>query len=152
MSRWTRSRRVRWLVRCTCLVAAAAALWPAVPGRWPALVPALSPFTAVGALLATRTAGALACLGLTVGLITLLRRRWFCRWVCPMGLCADVATGLGRHWGRRRGRVAPLGRWTLLLTLGGACLGYPLLLWLDPGRACQHEDYRYQYAVKRAGL
>ena len=61
-----------------------------------------------------------------------VRRRWFCRWVCPTGLCSDLAGRLGTRMGCRCPRLPPLGQWIALLTLAGACVGYPLLLWLDP--------------------
>lgn len=44
----------------------------------------------------------------------------------------DGVSRMGRRLGRRPGRGPRLGQWTVLATLGGACLGYPLLLWLDP--------------------
>jgi ferredoxin-type protein NapF len=109
---------------------------------WPAAVASLSPFVAIASLLATRAIQGMTWLGLVVAVIALVRRRWFCRWVCPTGLCADGAGMLGLRLRRRRARppalgrrglrLPALGRWALLLTLGGACAGYPLLLWLDP--------------------
>jgi len=146
---------LRWLVRCVCLLAAVVLLIPPdVLGRLvqvfpPALqvhlgiplippdvrfviVPSLSPFVAVAATLAAWSVPVFAWLGLVVGAIALLRHRWFCRWVCPTGLCADCASRLGRRCGRPCARVPVAGQWIALLTLGGACLGYPLLLWLDP--------------------
>lgn len=95
-------------------------------------IPALSPFVAVAGVMAPRRLFAIAWLGIAVGIVVLMRRRFFCRWVCPMGLCLDGAGWLGRRWRRRPGRVPLLGPWIVLLTLGGACLGYPFLLWLDP--------------------
>ena len=74
----------------------------------------------------------MALMGLTVGVIAAVRGRLFCRWVCPAGSCLDVASRLGRRGGRRPYQGASVGRWLVLLTLGGACLGYPFLLWLDP--------------------
>jgi len=97
-----------------------------------ALVPALSPFVAVASILATQTIQPILGLGLLTGLIALLRQRWFCRWVCPMGLCLDSASYLGRQLKRTPCQALPIGRWVLALTLGGAILGYPLFLWLDP--------------------
>jgi ferredoxin-type protein NapF len=128
-----RRRRVRLLVRGACFLAAGAALWPIVSGVNSSLwIPALSPFVALAGVIATRGFYAAAWLGLVVGAVVLVKHRFFCRWVCPMGFCLDGANRLGRRLGRRSIRVPPLGQWIVLLTLGGACLGYPLLLWLDP--------------------
>ncbi len=130
---WDRSprrRRIRAVVRTLCLIVAVLTLWPILPGATTsALVPALSPFVAVGAILTTWGLPLTACLGL---IVLLVPRRWFCRWVCPVGLCLDGTGRLGRRLGRRIGAFPQLGPWIVLLTLGGACLGYPFLLWLDP--------------------
>jgi ferredoxin-type protein NapF len=127
------SGSVRWLVRIVCLLAAVALLVPLVPGnRWPSVVPSLSPLVAISAVLATWTIPAFVWLGLVVGAVALVRHRWFCRWVCPTGVCADSASRLGRRCGRPYARLPAIGQWIALLTLGGAFLGYPMLLWLDP--------------------
>jgi len=132
-ARTREQRRRRPLARGVCLILAVLALWPLLPGSFtPALVPALSPFVTVGTILATRSLHFLAWLGLAVGLIVLIRRRFFCRWACPVGSCLDGAGRLGRRLGRRRPRWPHLGPWIVLAALGGACLGHPLLLWLDP--------------------
>ena len=127
-----RRRRIRWLVRVSSLVVAIVLLLAARQTRWPVLVPALSPFIAVGSILATRAFAVTACLGLAVGLIAMLRPRCFCRWVCPLGLCADGMSYVGRRCGRKPAKLPSIGRWIVLLTLASACLGYPLLLCLDP--------------------
>ncbi len=126
-------RRVRWIVRGACLLAAAGMLWPAAEATgWAAVVPALSPWIAAASLLATWTLHTLTFLGCAMGIISLLVHRWFCRWICPTGLCADGASWLGRRMRFRSLRIASLGQWIVWLTLGGACFGYPILLWLDP--------------------
>jgi ferredoxin-type protein NapF len=130
-----RSWRRRWRGpgRALCLVVAAAALaLPAARDSWAVIVPAASPVTALGSLLATWTVGRWTLLGLAVGGVCLLRRRWFCRWACPTGLCADSASRLGLRLSRRGPSLPPVGQWLALATLAGAVAGYPLLLWLDP--------------------
>ena len=83
--------------------------------------------------LVTRALHVSAGIGVVIGIIVLLRPRWFCRWVCPMGACADEVCRLGRRLGRRPARFLPLGQWIFWLTLGGALLfPWPFLLWLDP--------------------
>lgn len=130
--RWGR-RHLRLLVRGACFLAAVAALWPLAPGLNSSLwVPAFSPFAALAVMIAIRGFHAAAWLGMAVGAVVLVKHRFFCRWVCPMGFCLDGAGRLGRRLKRRPADVPPWGQWIVLLTLGGACLGYPLLLWLDP--------------------
>jgi MauM/NapG family ferredoxin protein len=92
----------------------------------------MSPFVAIASSLATRTFRTVAMLGLIVGLIALFRHRWFCGWMCPTGLCMDGASALGRRLKRRASQGISWGRWLPALTLGGAVLGWPLFLWLDP--------------------
>jgi len=126
-------RTTRQIIRVTLLVIAVLLLLP-LPKGTPLLVvvPALSPLVALAALLSTWTFHLATGIGVLVGIIVLIRRRWFCHWVCPTGACADFASKLGHRLHRRCPRVPPIGQWIALLTLGGAVLGYPLLLWLDP--------------------
>ena len=119
-------------VRGLCTVAAIAMLWLGRNSHAPSTVLGLSPFVAVASLLVTRALHVSAGIGLTIGIVVLLRPRWFCRRICPLGHCADAVSRLGRRLGRRPAKFFPLGQWILWLTLGGALLGWPLLLWSDP--------------------
>ncbi len=123
----------RLLVRLVCLIAAVLCLLPIGNNEaLMAVVPALSSFVAVASILATRAIPPILGLGLVAGLIALFRHRWFCRWACPMGLCFDGASHVGRHLKRKPCPAMSIGRWLFSLTLGGAVLGYPLFLWCDP--------------------
>ena len=129
--RWRRVLRTagRWLV----LVAAVALAWPLRPeSSTSVFLPALSPFIAVASAFSVRAVGRLALLALPVVLLALVFPRWFCRHGCPVGLLQEgverVRSNPPQHW--LKGPA--LGQWLIMLTLGGAVLGYPLFLWLDP--------------------
>jgi ferredoxin-type protein NapF len=125
--------RFRLFVRVVCLVAAMAATWPILPSASSlAFVPAMSSFVAIASLLGARTLHTLTWIGLTAGVAAIARHRFFCRWICPFGLCLDGASRLGRRLGRRSKGVPLISRWIVWLTIGGALIGYPLLIWLDP--------------------
>lgn len=153
---------IRLVVRVAALAAAAAALlgvlpWPEAPGY----VAGVSPFVALCSAVATATFHLAWLAAVAAGGLCLIRPRWFCRWACPMGLLVETASGPRRILRRRRrklqdtaraeagaspcpaaGRPADqaatslprlrVGPWIFWGTLGGALLGYPLLLWLDP--------------------
>lgn len=104
--------------------------WP----EGPKFISGASPFVAVCSSVAARGVGLAVGAGLALAGVTLLaRRRWFCRFVCPVGLALEWTgrVGFGRRatWWRR---CLPLGQYAALLTLGGAVLGYPVLAWMDP--------------------
>lgn len=82
--------------------------------------------------LAARAFSVWMLLGIPVLVLGWFRCRWFCRYVCPMGFAAEA---IGRLNPKARGRFARLpniGRLLLLGMVGGALLGYPLFMWLDP--------------------
>jgi MauM/NapG family ferredoxin protein len=122
-------RRYRQFVRGAALVIAIVLLRR---GYGAIAVPGLSPFIALASMLAIRAFHVVALLGLAITVVVLVHPRWYCRWLCPMGLCGEGASRLGRHFGRKTPKAIPLGQWILWLTLGGALFGRPLLLWLDP--------------------
>ena len=123
----------RLLVRLVCLIGALLCLLP-IRDNYAllAIVPALSSFVAVTSILTARTIQPILGLGLVTGFVALFRHRWFCRWACPMGLCLDGASCIGRRLKRKPYQAMSIGRWLFALTLGGAILGCPLFLWCDP--------------------
>ena len=126
-------RRVRRAMRFAVLVWAIIALIPLQPvPTLAAATVALSPFVAGAALFATGTFSWVMLPAAVVCAAAVLRRRVFCRWLCPTGLCADAAAAVGRSWGRRCPRAPAIGQWLAAATLAGALVGYPLFLWLDP--------------------
>jgi len=91
-----------------------------------------SSFITICAILAGGTIWVGSILGLLFAAISLARKRWFCRYTCPVGLLLDTVTGMKlpvRIWWRRS---PPIGKYIVLLTAAGAIFGYPLFLWMDP--------------------
>jgi len=119
----------RWLVP----VIAVALAWPLRQGSsTSAFLPASSPFIAVASAISVRAVSVLALLGAPVLLLVLVYPRWFCRHACPVGLLQEVVERLRPDAPRRWLKWPAIGQGLVLLTLGGALLGYPLFLWLDP--------------------
>jgi ferredoxin len=113
------------------LLGLAVCLWPSA---WRFAAPALSPFLAVCGALAVRSASLVSLLAAPMFIVVVLRRRFWCRHLCPVGLISESC-------GKLRAAPAPAPRMTLswpparylaLATLGGALVGYPLFLWMDP--------------------
>jgi ferredoxin-type protein NapF len=129
--RWRLALRriTRWLV----LIAAVALAWPWRPeSATSVILPALSPFIAVASAISARVVGVLALMAMPVLVLALVYRRWFCRHGCPVGLLQEWVERLRPGTRGRWRKAPPIGQWLVWLTLGGAMLGYPLFLWLDP--------------------
>jgi ferredoxin-type protein NapF len=91
-----------------------------------------SSFITLCTILAGGTIWVGSILGLVFAVISLARKRWFCRYICPVGLLLDTVSGMKlpvKLWWKRS---PPIGKYIVLLTAAGAIFGYPLFLWMDP--------------------
>ncbi len=96
---------------------------------------AASPFVAAASLIGT---GHLNLIALLLAVPTLLRRRWLCRYVCPLGFCLGKVGWIRRVTTGSHRRPAPfkfvpkIGAALALFTLIGVGFHVPGFLGLDP--------------------
>ena len=125
-----RLRTLRFAVRCGVLAALVVFSIPLLPWTWtPLVAPAISPFVTICSAIAARTLTVASWIGVPFVAVALLKRRWLCRNICPVGLLIEV---VGKFGSSKAASLPPIGQWIALVTFAGACLGYPLLLWMDP--------------------
>ena len=128
-----RRRRQSLQSRLLCLATGLILLWPLT--TWdagPRTVVETSPLVSICASIINRAIGFTAGVGIAFGLLSILKKRWFCRFICPTGLILEGIGHLGLQCGRWWSRGPPLGQYAAALTLAGALIGYPVLLWMDP--------------------
>ncbi|KPK37222.1 MAG: hypothetical protein AMJ65_15095 [Phycisphaerae bacterium SG8_4] len=130
----------RRLARVSALLAIGlvAWLWPAA---WRYVLPALSPHVAVCSAVSLRFASMLFLLSAPMLFLMILRHRFWCRHLCPVGLITETCGKLRRgrkvdderHTIGKHIRIpSSTGRFLALASLGGSVVGYPLFLWADP--------------------
>ena len=130
----TSQRRLpRLSLRLGCFVLAILLLWPSPfwPNQSRVLVQA-SPFVTICLILAGGTFQMGLILGLGFSVIALVRKRWFCSHICPVGFLLDGVTAIGLKNKSWWARCPSIGRFIALLTVAGSVAGYPLFLWMDP--------------------
>ena len=109
-------------------------LWPRA---WRFVAPALSPYVAICSAIAVRSFSLATLFAAPMLLVAMFHRRFWCRRLCPVGLVTEYC-GKARLGSAARARPVtspglwPPGRFIAFATLGGALLGYPFLLWMDP--------------------
>ncbi len=91
-----------------------------------------SPFITICSILTGGTIWIGSILGIGFALISFVRKRWFCRYICPVGLLLDTVSGLKLPFKIWWKNCPPLGKYIALLTIAGSVFGYPLFLWMDP--------------------
>jgi MauM/NapG family ferredoxin protein len=91
-----------------------------------------SSFITICTILAGGTLWAGSILGLFFAILSLAKKRIFCRYACPVGLLLDTISGVKLPIGIWWKRFPPIGKYIALLTIASAILGYPLFLWMDP--------------------
>lgn len=124
---------LRLYVRMACLLIAVVLLLP-FPfwAHSSKIFVQASPFVTICTILAGGALWLGSILGIGFLVISLFRKRFFCRYACPVGLILDTVSGIRpsvKLWWKGSPSI---GRYIVLLTLAGAIVGYPLFLWMDP--------------------
>jgi ferredoxin len=91
-----------------------------------------SSFITICTILAGGTIWVGSILGLVFAAISLVKKRWFCRYICPVGLILDTVSSRKLSIGNWWKGCPSLGKYIVFITAAGAILGYPLFLWMDP--------------------
>lgn len=92
----------------------------------------LSPFAMLNSILVLRSVVWLNSLALIPLVLIFLRKRWFCRYICPLGWGCDLISVSRKGRGLSIKRIPPIGRWLAISSLAAALFGLPLFMLLDP--------------------
>jgi ferredoxin-type protein NapF len=128
-----KGRALRRYVRLGCLLLAILLLLP-FPfwARNARVFAQTSSFIAICTALAGRAFQVQSIVGLVFSAIALVRKRWFCRYACPVGLLLEGVSGIKspiKTWWKG---CPPIGNYIAWITIAGAIFGYPFFLWMDP--------------------
>lgn len=127
-------KQARTAIRASVLALAIACALPlAVPSWLIGSVTSASPFMTCMALL-TGAVGLFVVAGIGVGITCLLMPRFFCHWICPAGTCQSAVASISPFKATRDriAKIPQIGGVLFLVAAGGAVVGYPLFIWLDP--------------------
>ena len=124
---------LRLLLRGAAL---AGAVLPFLPfTEWPtamACVTAVSPVISLSAALGARHLAWITLMCLPLVILAFFKHRWFCWHLCPTGFILDLISFRRRPKEHLAAGFPHLGKWLLILGLGMAAAGYPLLMIFDP--------------------
>ena len=90
-----------------------------------------SPFILLNSVLALKKVVFFNVFGFAVFVLVFLKKRWYCRWLCPTGVLCDTASKIGhkRHTYRKLPAIDEL---LVVISLVLALFGLPILVFLDP--------------------
>lgn len=91
-----------------------------------------SPFILLNSLFVLKSLVLLNLLGILVLILSLVKKRWFCRTLCPVGWTCDSISSLSKRKNFSLRHFPPLGRWFAWISLAAALLGIPVFIYLDP--------------------
>lgn len=107
----------------------------AIPGLWKGfqgIYVRLSPFIMLNSVLALKSLVLLNTIAIPVMVLIIIRKRWFCKYLCPAGWCLDKVSALNRSEKYDYIKVPEIGKWLVITSLLAAFFGFPLFVILDP--------------------
>ncbi len=92
----------------------------------------LSPFILLNSVLLLKSLVMLNGLGFIIFISGIFHKRWFCKYLCPVGFGCDYVSNLSPRKNKYLRKVPSLGRWLYLTSFIAALFGIPLFILLDP--------------------
>ena len=119
------ARKIRYLFFILAIILAMPLPIPELMGglMW------ISPYMFLNSVLAVKSVVLLNLLGLVSLILIFLRKRWVCRYVCPLGVVCDWASKTRRNQDTVR---LKLNNYLAIISLALAIFGAPVLILLDP--------------------
>lgn len=92
-----------------------------------------SPFLLLNSVFVLKSVVILNLIGFIILIVTWFKKRWFCKFLCPVGFSQDIVTKLsGGKTGLSISKVPHINKWLVAISFGGALLGFPVFLFFDP--------------------
>jgi ferredoxin-type protein NapF len=92
-----------------------------------------SPFIMLNSFFVLKTLVPLYIIALIILIIALFRKRWFCNYLCPVGLILDkVPRTRFKVSGFSLLKMPDINVWLLIISLAGALIGLPIFILIDP--------------------
>jgi ferredoxin-type protein NapF len=92
----------------------------------------LSPYIMLNSVLSLKSFVGLNVVASLILGVVLFRKRWFCRYLCPVGWGCDMVSSLNRNKRYTYKRLPDFGKLIALLSLSAAIVGFPLFIIFDP--------------------
>jgi ferredoxin-type protein NapF len=92
----------------------------------------LSPFVMLNSVFTLKSFVLLNSAAFIVLLFVIIKKRWFCRFLCPVGYSCDLISGLSRQKISDFESLPDIGKWVSIISLSAAIVGLPIFILLDP--------------------
>jgi ferredoxin-type protein NapF len=93
----------------------------------------MSPFIMLNSVLALKSFILLNCIGFIILTASWFRKRFFCRYLCPMGCILDMMPSPDTQGKRISFKKFPyINKWLVIISLAGSVFGIPVCIYLDP--------------------
>lgn len=123
-----RASHIRVLSTITAVLLALPFQWKGLTGiySW------FSPFIMLNSVFVLRSLSWLNLIGIAVLILSFFKKRWFCRYLCPVGWGCDSVSKLSWRKNFSLNKFPDVGRWLALISLAAAFMGIPIFILLDP--------------------
>ncbi|MGI6573185.1 MAG: 4Fe-4S dicluster domain-containing protein [Fermentimonas sp.] len=91
-----------------------------------------SPFILLNSVLVLKSFVWINVFGFVVLAFSFVRRRWFCRYMCPVGYGCDLVSKCSPRKSFKLSRVPNFSKWLTTISLFAAVTGLPIFILLDP--------------------